>query len=417
MVAVRSRIQRVKLGATVDSIDYRTRSDATVEEIDAAAWFDDRFPGLHRELAARGLRHLELPPLALDVDGHQRTLLERDGTLVAVDGIVDGAVVLGLDAAQFSEFAQDLRTMVAFWTGRDARMEGPDDDLIGWDCVWRALVDGWPVHEPGGVALDVDLGRSFAPGDDPEEIATFLRAAGFLHLRGWLEAADMATIAADIDRAVPTYAKGDGRSWWATTSDGRDRVVRLQHFHHHSPTVSSILDGPVRERLREVLGGGVDVLEHRGRDGNRIEALIKPIGVVKGISDVPWHRDCSFGRHTYGCASTTIGVSVTAGREGTGLLRVVAGSHRANVPSTGIGQVGDLPVVPLPTEVGDLTVHLGCTLHEAMPPVTGERKVLYTGFQLRMPEGAVGRRSPELVALRERAHLLRDQPPSPVPAR
>ena len=45
-------------------------------------------------------------------------------------------------------------------------------------------------------------------------------SAGFLHLRGWLDPADMATIADDIDRAVPTYSKGDGRSWWATTNDG-----------------------------------------------------------------------------------------------------------------------------------------------------------------------------------------------------
>lgn len=400
----------------MESIDYRTRSDATVEHVVAAEWFDDRFPQLHRELAARGLRHLGLPPLAFDVDGFQRTLLERDGTLVAVEGIADGAIVLGLDAAQFSDFAQELRTMVAFWTGRDTRWEGPDDAFIAWDCVWRALLDGWPVHEPGAIDLDVDLGRSFGPEDDPEEIATFLRSAGFLHLRGWLDPADMATIAEDIDRAAPTYSKGDGRSWWAVTSGGEDRVVRLQHFHRHSPTTLAMLDGPAWERLREVLGGGVDELQHRGRDSNAIEALIKPIGVVKGISDVPWHRDCSFGRHTYGCASTTVGISVTAGREGTGLLRVVAGSHRANVPSSGVVHIQDLPVVPLPTEPADLTVHLGCTLHEAMPPVTGERKVMYTGFQLRMPDGVVGRRSPQLVALRERAHLLRDQPPSPVAA-
>jgi Phytanoyl-CoA dioxygenase (PhyH) len=399
------------------SIDYRTRSDATVEQFDARDWFETRFPELHRGLAARGLRHLGLPPLALDVDGFQRTLLERDGTLVAAGGVADGAIVLGLDAAQFSDFAQDLRTMVAFWTGRDARMDGPDDDFLAWDCVWRALIDGRPVHEPGGVTLDVDLTRAFTPDDDPEAIAEFLREAGFLHLRGWLDPADMATIAEDIDRAVPAYARGDGRSWWATTRDGQDRLVRLQHFHGHSPTTLAILDGPVWERLRQVLGGGVDDLVHRSRDGNCIEALIKPIGVVKGISDVPWHRDCSFGRHTYGCATTTIGISVTAGGEGTGLLRVVAGSHRANVPSSGVAHIQDLPIVPLPTEPGDITVHLGCTLHEGRPPVTGERKVMYTGFQLQVREGAGERDNPQLASLRERAHLLRDQPPSRVTGR
>ena len=401
----------------MESIDRRTRTDDGVEDLDAATWFAERFPQLHRELAARGLEHLRLPPLALDVDGVQRTLSVEDGTLVAHDGIADGAIVLGLDAKQFSDFAQELRSIVAFWTARDARMDGRDDHFLAWDCVWRALVDGWPVHEPGAIAFDVDLDRAFMPDDDPAEIAHFLREAGFLHLRGWLDPADMAVIADDIDRAAPSYSQGDGRSWWAKVADGTDRLVRLQHFHLESPTTLAILDGPVWERLRQILGGGVDELDHRPRDTNCIEALVKPIGVVKGISDVPWHRDCAFGRHTYGCASTTVGVSVTAGGEETGQLRVVAGSHRANVPATGALRVQDLPVTPLPTETGDLTVHLSCTMHEAMPPVTGERKVLYSGFRLRMPEGAVGRNSAELAALREKAHLLRDQPASPVAAR
>ena len=28
---------------------------------------------------------------------------------------------------------------------------------------------------------------------------------------------------------------------------------------------------------------------------------MKPIGVVEGISDVPWHKDCSLGMHSYRC--------------------------------------------------------------------------------------------------------------------
>jgi hypothetical protein len=401
----------------VESIDRRTRSDDDVVDIDAATWFDEVFPTLDRATAGRGMQHLRLPPLAFDIAGYKRTLTVEHDELTAREGIDPDAVVLGVTPEQFSDFAQELRTMVAFWTARDARMEGRDDDFLAWDCVWRALIDSSPVHEPGAVTFDDDLTRSFLPDDDPAEIAHFLRDAGFLHLKGWLEPSDMDVIATDIDRAAPSYSQGDGRSWWAQTNDGVDRAVRLQFFHEQSPTTLGLLDSELWDRLRQIIGGGVDDLVHRPRDTNCIEALIKPVGVVKGISDVPWHRDCSFGRHTYGCAGTTVGISVTAGGEDTGQLRVVAGSHRANVPSTGIVHIQDLPVVPLPTEVGDLTVHLSCTLHEAMPPVTGERKVMYTGFGLRMPEGSVGRRSPQLAALRENAHKLRDQPPSPVAAR
>lgn len=391
-------------------------------EVDAAAFFAATLPALlerNGRLAAAGLRHLGLRPLTVDVEGVQRTLAVDGDDLVLLDRVDEPAMHLGLDAGQFSDWVQEQRTCVAFLTAGDAELRhGRYEDFVAWDTIWRAVLDGWAVHEPGAVTfLDrdgapLDLQRSFAPDDDPADIAHFLREAGYLHLRGWLDAEAMAQIAADIDRAAPTYAKGDGRSWWATLDDGTETVVRLQHFHEHSPTTADLLTGPVWDKVRQVCGGE-DELVGRATDTNCIEALIKPLGVVKGISDVPWHRDCSFGRHTYGCASVTVGVAVTPGGPQSGQLRVVAGSHRANVPAMGVRDIQDLPIVPLPTETGDLTVHLSCTLHEAFPPLSVPRKVMYSGFSLPSEDGTV-RRNPKLAALREQAHTLISQPPSPV---
>ena len=42
-----------------------------------------------------------------------------------------------------------------------------------------------------------------------------------------------------MDRALPTYARDDGRSWWAKTADGDDRCVRMQYFHEHSAATAS----------------------------------------------------------------------------------------------------------------------------------------------------------------------------------
>ena len=207
------------------------------------------------------------------------------------------------------------------------------------------------------------------PTTTPTRSNHFLREAGFLHLRGWLDPADMDTIAADVERALPTYSPGDGNSWWATTADGTERCVRLQHFHDHSPTTLAILTSDRWEQLRRTLQGG-DTLVSRPMDTNVIEALVKPLAITKGISDVPWHRDCNLGRHAYGCCSTTIGISVTDGGEGRGQLRVVPGSHRLLMPSSLAGtDAAWLPALPLPTRKGDLTVHLSCTLHEAQPPI------------------------------------------------
>ena len=52
---------------------------------------------------------------------------------------------------------------------------------------------------------------------------------------------------------------------------------------------------PDRERLETIRRLTDDDHEFGDteRRGNVIEALIKPVGVVEGISDVPWHKDCS----------------------------------------------------------------------------------------------------------------------------
>src|SRR6185503_7167440 len=98
--------------------------------------------------------------------------------------------------------------------------------------------------------------------------------------------------------------------------------------------------------------------------------------------DVPWHKDCSLGMHSFRCCGLTVGISVTGADARSGQLRVVAGSHRALVQPAFVRREWDLPVIDLPTSTGDATVHCSCTLHMAQPPVDRERKVMYTGFGL-----------------------------------
>jgi hypothetical protein len=61
-------------------------------------------------------------------------------------------------------------------------------------------------------------------------------------------------------------------------------------------------------------------------------------------------------------------------------------------------------------------VHIACTLHEAQPPLVRERMVMYTGFGLSPVAGARNDAGRDLSDLRERAHKLQSQPPSPVAA-
>ena len=91
-----------------------------------------------------------------------------------------------------------------------------------------------------------------------------------------------------------TTASSTSCAWRASTATRRRRVA--------------LLDDERFQRIGRIPGAG----HVRGASPARASARSsKPIGVVKGISDVPWHKDCSLGRHSYECCSLTVGISVT----------------------------------------------------------------------------------------------------------
>jgi hypothetical protein len=75
-------------------------------------------------------------------------------------------------------------------------------------------------------------------------------------------------------------------------------------------------------------------------------------------------------------------LSATGG--GDGYLRVVAGSHRVSVPAPGLikGFNSGFPELALKTQLGDLTIHVGCTFHGTKPPKDRERVGIYTSHSL-----------------------------------
>ena len=220
----------------------------------------------------------------------------------------------------------------------------------------------------------------------------------------------MAAVEADFPKAAPHYEKGDPMAWFATTKDGVEHLVRMEGFDRYSDTTVSLIE---EERFLRI--GAIPGLGHEPRrsPGARVGALTKPIGVVKGISDVPWHKDCSLGRHSYECCNLTVGISVNGADASCGQLRVVPGSHRALVWPAPCLQPGlDLSAIDLPTETGDVTVHLSCTQHMSKPPVARPRKVLYTGFGQRPADLAAAEANRQrLNAVRSKTHTSISQQP------
>lgn len=374
----------------VIGVDVRTRVDGPRERIDPGDFFERALPELLDAAAASSepaVRWLDPRPLTVEIDGAEWTLAAVDGRVVVRRG--DHADQrLTISAEALSDLAADLVTPMAWFISGTLDTTARLELLLDWWVLLRAALDGRRPHVPGPdhalafVDLDgspLDLHRSFGPDEDPAAMSNFLAQAGFLHLRGVFTTEEMAAVSADMDRAAPTYRPDDGRSWWARTVDGTDRLVRMQGFDEHSETLASLL---VEDRFLRIgdLGGSGHQFGDFGP--NRVEALVKPIGVIEGISDVPWHKDCANGRHSYDCSGLTVGVSITGADAESGQLRVVAGSHRALIWPAFVRKGQDLPLVDLPTDTGDVTVHLSCTTHMAQPPTVRERRVLYTAFDL-----------------------------------
>ena len=255
--------------------------------------------------------------------------------------------------------------------------------------------------------------RSFTPDDDDAEIAHFLAEAGFLHLarRGSTPDEMDEIVAPTWTRALPTLQPR--RRPLVVGEDRRRRrpCVRMQYFHEHVRAHGrgcSTTSGSSASAGSPATGTGA------APSGNRIEALVKPIGVVEGISDVPWHKDCSLGMHSYRCCGLTVGISVTGADEPSGQLarRRRARTARSCSPAF-VRRESDLPVVDLPTRTGDVTVHCRCTLHMSHSRrSTASAGCMYTGFSMPALDPDAARAS--LVALgqvREQAHRTVSQAP------
>jgi hypothetical protein len=392
------------------SIDYRSRRTGADELIDPSTFLDDVVVvAEHRGLdAARAIAKRALPSLTLRVDG-QPVTLAADGEVLEVHGRHEGPLVVEMGRAAFSDLVQDqVSTLGLQMQGRARVTSGRAEHFLAWEPILRSVLDGRPVYEPGSIDFVspggeiLDLRRSFHRDDDPAEMGAFLAEAGYLRVSEVFTSTEMAAVSADLDRAMAAAERDDGSSWWARTVDEGWYPARILGFNHSSPALRELLT----DQRFTALGTLTDdrMVQRDPLVSDAAEGLLKKVGVVEGISDVVWHKDCSMGGHSRRCSGLTVGLCVTGAGPESGELGVAAGSHRANVAPLGIDGV-DLPRVPIPTRTGDITIHCSCTLHMSRPPVSEERRVVYSGFALApLPGDEVVTRSAEEVR-RDRAEL------------
>jgi ectoine hydroxylase-related dioxygenase (phytanoyl-CoA dioxygenase family) len=234
-----------------------------------------------------------------------------------------------------------------------------------------------PILGEDGAPLD--LSRCFHLEDSDAEIADFLARAGFVHLRNVLGDGEIDELRSVVDGAVTAARPDDRRSWW-TTVDGRDVCSRVNYLNEQSERVAALGSDPRFTHIASLAGPELRDAQDR-LDGDGV--VIKVPGAAEGLADLPWHRDCGMGGHPVKCPMINVGIQLDAASASTGQLLMIPGSHLGTSRLPRPEETTKLPVTPLLTEPGDVTVHFGHTLHAAPPPTDRSaegRRALYLSF-------------------------------------
>ncbi|TML12116.1 MAG: phytanoyl-CoA dioxygenase family protein [Actinobacteria bacterium] len=328
-------------------------------------------------------------PLAFRlIEGPTFTYVATDESMRVVEGDDEAETLVEITATGFSDVINELLTASgAINTGRAQLVRGSISGWKRWEPSLQALWSGRPIFSSAIAAatlidrdgLPLDLKRSFTVDDSRDDLRYYFNTAGYLHIRAVFSPREVEQLSAEVERCRAKTTPGDGFSWWSLDSAGHEVVTRINYLDRFSDVLAAFSHDPRLARYARLAGADLRVCDDR-LDGPMV--FIKNPNVVKGNGDLDWHVDDGVGGHPVMCPLIQAGVQLDSANADNGQLLVLAGSHRYAKHWLTRGQEGDLPVVALDTEPGDLTLHYGDTMHTTPPPRSNDagRRVLYYKF-------------------------------------
>lgn len=328
-------------------------------------------------------------PLAVRLaDGITFTYVATDESMRIVEGDHDAETVVEISEQGFSDVINELlMASGAVNTGRAQITRGSLAGWKRWEPSLRALWSGRKIFSSAIAAASLidrngqplDLKRSFTVDDPDDDLRDYFTTAGYLHIRGVFTADEVEQLSVEVERCRANTTPGDGFSWWSLDSAGREVVTRINYLDRFSDVLAAFSHDPRLARFARLAGPDLRVCDDR-LDGPMV--FIKNPNVVKGNGDLEWHVDDGVGGHPVMCPLIQAGVQLDRANADNGQLLVLAGSHEYAKHWLMRGQEGDMPVVALDTEPGDLTLHYGDTMHTTPPPLSNDagRRVLYYKF-------------------------------------
>src|SRR3954452_14177402 len=198
--------------------------------------------------------------------------------------------VVELSDEAWDDFRNERRTTFGLlYAGMVNVTKGRFEDVADWEAELRRQWDGRPLYDDAAAeaARALDLKRSFRLDDDPDEMAAFLRTAGFIHMRNVFDPAEVEEMRVEVERLKAKAEPDDGRSWWAKTRSGQDVCCRVIYMSQQSQRLASV---PTDARMRRIVG--LTGEESRPADDRMagLAAVIKNPGALEGLSDLSSHR-------------------------------------------------------------------------------------------------------------------------------
>jgi hypothetical protein len=316
-------------------------------------------------------------PLAFSVSGKGAfSYVPREGGLDVVAGHESAETVVELDDESWQGLVHELESLPGLlYGGRAKCRRGNPMRLIAWEPALRAIYNGRPIFDPACVRLvdlagaPLDVEASFEIADDREEMAHFLRTAGFLHVRGVFSAEEIATFKACALELRDEARKGDRDSWWGRNSSGNEVLCRVTRA-ASKPDLAALNSDP---RITGMVALADGALERCGEvSDSSVTVIYKLPDMVEGLSNIPWHRDCGLGGHAVLCPILIVSIFLGPATPETGELRVLPGSWQASCPAIDVNDPLAPTGVSLSTQAGDVSLHYGDLMHAAPTPTRSD---------------------------------------------
>jgi hypothetical protein len=349
-------------------------------ELDFAAFHRERLPELleggNGALAAPGTAGLGSLAFRLP-SGEAFTYVPTPERIEVVEGDAAADTVIEVEPDIFSNIVNELDAAAGLLYGGRAKCpRGKAMRWLAWEPSLRAMFSGRPIYDPQSLELrdrrghPLDPEQTFTLADDRDDLAHFLRTAGYLFVREVFRAGEIETFLAESVELSGEAVKGDKLSWWGKNAAGEEVLCRVTRA-GAKPGLASIPRDPRLLALKDLSD---ETLEHRAPAGSEqgVSIIWKNPSMTEGLGDIPWHRDCGMGGHAISCPVLIASVFLTPSTPETGELKFLPGSWSHGCRYFDPGEASAPPGAHFSARPGDVSLHYGDSMHAAPPPTRND---------------------------------------------